>query len=167
MSIWIRTFSPRPLGPLNAEALQSGIRKRLLAAPFNPDEEEDPEVVLSRLRISPRSADLLELYYRADAKRFIPVERWVGDAAAEEVEEALEDLEDALDPGAAKVRAILNRTVETVAFELKLSDAQGMGWPLAIAAAATFAEQCSGVIYAEDSGWMVPSGNEVEFLVQE
>ncbi|HYO09569.1 MAG TPA: hypothetical protein VER17_11410 [Tepidisphaeraceae bacterium] len=168
MSIWIRTFSPRPLGPLDPSALEAGIRQRLplLTALFCPDDEEDPDVVLSRLRITSQNADLLEIYYRADTKRFIRVERWSGDAAAEEVGEALEDLEDEAGPGAEKVRGLLGQTVETVAFELKLSDAQGMGWPLAIAAAAKLAEQCGGVVSADDSGWMVPSGNEVDFLVQ-
>jgi hypothetical protein len=147
--------------------LQAGIRQRLplLTALFCPDDEEDPNVVLSRLRIVPRGADLLELHYHADVERFVRVERWAGEAAAEEVGEALEDFEDVAGPGAAKVRAIRDQTVETVAFELKLSDAQGMGWPVAIAAAAKLAEQCGGVIYADDSGWMVPSGNEVDFLV--
>ena len=148
--------------------LEAGIRQRLrlLTPLFCPDNEEDPDIVLSRLRITPRGVDLLEIYYRADTERFIRVERWAGDGAAEEVAEALEDLEDAAGPGAAQVRAILVQTVETIAFELKLSDAQGMGWPLAIAGAAKLAERCGGVIYADDSGWMVPSGNEVDFLVQ-
>jgi hypothetical protein len=168
MSIWIRTYSPRPLGPLDPTAFEAGIRQRLrlLTSLFCPDDEEDPDVVLSRLRISSRSPDLLEIYYRAEPERFIRVERWSGDAAAEEVGEALEDLEDETAAGAEKVRALLGQTVETVAFELKLSDAQGMGWPLAIAAAAKLAEQRGGVIYADDSGWMVPSGNEVDWLVQ-
>jgi hypothetical protein len=138
----------------------------LLTALFCPDEEEDPDVVLSRVRIVSPSADLLEIYYRADRDRFIHVERWSGDAAAEEVGEALGALENEAGPGAERVREVLGRTVETVAFELKLSDAQGMGWPLAIAAAAKLAEECGGVIFADDSGWMVPHGNEVDFLVQ-
>ena len=138
----------------------------LLTALFCPDEEEDPAVVLARLRIVLRGTDLLEIYYRPDTERFIRVERWSGDAAAEEVGEALEDLKDAAGPDAAKVRTILDQTVETVAFELKLSDARGMGWPLAIAAAAKLSEQCGGVVYADDSGWMVPHGNEVDFLVK-
>jgi hypothetical protein len=168
MSIWVRVFSPQPLGPLDPSALEAGIRQRLrlLTSLFCPDDEEDPDVVLSRLHIESQGADLLEVYYRADTDRFIHVERWSGDDAAEEVGEALEDLEDASGPGAAKVRDILHQTVETVALELKLSDAQGMGWPLAIAAAAKIAEQCGGVISADDSSWMVPLGNEVDFLVQ-
>jgi hypothetical protein len=168
MSIWIRTFSPRPLGALDPAAIEVGIRKRFhaLKALCCPDDAEDPDVVLSRLRITARSPDLLEVYYRVETDRFIRVERWSGDGVREEVGEAVEDLEDATGSGVAKVRAILDQTVETVAFELKHTDAQGMGWPLTLAAAATVAEQCDGVISADDSGWMVPSGNKVKFLVQ-
>lgn len=169
MSIWVRTFSPKPLGPLDPKVFHSGISQRLslLTYLFCPDEEEEPEDVLARLRIEVEDSDNLNIYYRADADRFIPVERFSGDNAAEEVAEALEAIEQNQDAGAARVREVLARTVETIGFELKYSDVEGMGVPVTVAAAAKLAELVGGMINADGYGWMVPSGNEVDFILDE
>jgi hypothetical protein len=167
MSIWIRTFCPRTVGALDAEVLRAGISERLklLTYLFCPEDEEEPADVLARLRIESPVADRLQIFYRRELDRFLGVERWTGSQAAEEVSEEVERIESYKGDGAVRVRKVLGETTETVAFELKPSDAQGMGWPLAIAAAAKLAEISGGVVSA-DSGWMVPSGREVSFLVQ-
>ena len=168
MSIWVRTFLPKPLGPLDPNVCRSGITQRLalLTYLFCPDEEEEPEDVLDRLRIEAENSDNLRIYFRAEADRFVPVKRYSGDSADEEVKEALEDIARYPDAGADRVREVLSRTVETVGFELKYSDVEGMGVPVTVAAAAKLAELVGGVISADDYGWMVPSGNEVEILVE-
>lgn len=168
MSIWVRTFSPKPLGSLDAGIVRQGIEERLtlLTYLFCPEDEEEPADVLARLRIETAGPNQLHIYYRKEPDRFIPVSRWYADAAAGEVSEALERLDRYPDPGVARVRQLLSATIETVGFELKASDADGMGWPLAVAAAAKVAELGGGVISADYSGWMVPKGKEVEILVE-
>jgi len=167
MSIWIRSFLASPLGPLDPAVFQAGIEERLglLTYLFCPEDEEEPEVVIDRLRVEAVDQDNVRIFYRSEPERFLPVERWSGDRAAEEVQEELERLSDYPSADADKVRELVRNAVETVAFELKLSDAQGMGWPTAIAAAAKIVEIAGGVVSADDSGWMVPAGKEVSFLL--
>jgi hypothetical protein len=168
MSIWIRTFCPRPLGALDLKMLRDGIVQRLplLTALFCPEHEEDPHVVINRLRIVLQSDNVVEFHYRADTEDFLDAERWSGPDATTEVAEHLEELESVDESTSlARVRDVLRRTVETIGFELKLSDAQGMGWPLAIAAAVKLAEATDGIVHAEESGWWVADGNEVELVL--
>jgi hypothetical protein len=133
---------------------------------FCPDEEEEPEDVLARLRVDAENSDNLRIFYREEADRYIPVERYSGDRAEEEVEEAIEDLERYPDQDAQRVRESLSGIVETIGFELKYSDVEGMGVPVAVAAAAKLVDLFGGIISADDYGWMVPSGNEVEIILE-
>ena len=64
------------------------------------------------------------------------------------------------------VREFLAGVVETIGFELKLSDAEGMGTPVAIAAAAKLVETFGGIVSADGYGWMLPSGNEVDVIME-
>ena len=166
MSIWVRTFATRAIGPLDAESMRAGIASRLTLLTYLlcPDEEEEPENVLARLRVHQISEDTLNIFYRVD-EHFIRVDRWAGGQAEREVQEFLAEILRPTDPGVDTVKEILSKCVETVAFELKLSDARGMGWPLAVGGAAHLAQTGNGIIYADDVGWMVPSGKEVKILV--
>lgn len=65
----------------------------------------------------------------------------------------IESFEDARDPGATTIREILSRTVETVAFELKTSDAAVMGWPIAWQMAMWLAAQGEGLVDADGEWW--------------
>ena len=107
------------------------------------------------------------LHYRRDGGPPIRAERWYGPATDEEVEDRLEDIEDQQGFAADRVRAMLAKAGESIAFELKVSHAQGMGWPLAIAGAAWLAEIGQGLIHAEGSGWMAPTCAEVEFVLDD
>ena len=171
MSIWIRVFCRETVSRATPEEMRAGIARRLelLTYLFCPEDEEEPGDVLGRLRIENCSEGdafgVFLLHYRRDGGPPIRAERWYGPAKEEEVEERLEDLEGREGPAADRVRAMLAQARESIAFDLKLSHAQGMGWPLAVAGAAWLAEIGQGLIHAEGTGWMSPKGNEVEFIL--
>ncbi|PQO34626.1 hypothetical protein DTL21_14050 [Bremerella cremea] len=168
MSIWVRAYLHQPSGTQVAELLSQGIAQRLplLTFLFSPEAEEEPEDVLERLRVQPDGDKDWEIYYRDDPDWFLPVERFTGEAAQEEIEEALEELEDYSHLETEPVREFLAGVVETIGFELKLSDAEGMGTPVAIAAATKLVETFGGIVSADGYGWMLPSGNEVDVIME-
>jgi hypothetical protein len=168
MSLWIRTFSTVSFGDLNAAALRDGIAKRLtlLTYLFCPDDEEDPDAVMARLRIEPVDANAFRLFCSQDASKFVHTARWKGDRAREEANEELERVTRYPDPGVETVRRVLTDCAETIGFQLTFSDRDNMTWPVGIAAAAHYAELVGGVINADDEGWMVPSGKEVSVIVE-
>ena len=90
-------------------------------------------------------------------------ERCAGQPAREELDEMLEMAEDAEGDGIARVRDVLSHAVETVAFELKSSHAQDMGWPLALCAALELAKRGRGLVQADTSSdtWWDPETGEV------
>ena len=168
MSIWIRAACTSRV-ELDAAKVRSAIARRLerLTHLFCPEEEEDPRDVLARLRVETYHGSrglVLDVYYRADPT-CISCDSYHDDDATEEVEELLERIEEQDGDAANRVRAVLARTVQTVGFELKASDARSMGWPVGIAAAAWIAEEGGGLIQADGQGWLAPSGDEVEFLL--
>ena len=145
--------------------MRAGIASRLTPLTYLlcPEEEEEPEDVLARLRVDQINEDVLHIFYRTD-EHFIRVDRSSGMKAEREVREVLEEFLPPSGPGVGTVRDILSKCVETIGFELKLSDARGMGWPLAVGGAAHLAQAGNGIIYAHDA-WMLPSGKEVEIIV--
>jgi hypothetical protein len=165
MSIWIRALCTKAVGDVTPAELRAGIAERLplLAALYG---EDDAEATAPRLRIegeTPMRA--WELFYRDD-DHFIGVERWSEPAeVGEELDELRESLEDCDEDEVEDVLALLDRVVETVAFELKTSDCEGIGWPVAIAAAACLAARGEGIIQADGEGWMAPRGREVEHVL--
>ena len=172
MSIWIRAICTRPLGDITPDDLRAGIAERLprLCALYG---EPDPSEVIARLCITTYRPDkegaleVLEIHYREDdPERSLDVERWVDPAMVkEEVDELLEELEDCEEERVDEVREVLGRAVETAAIELKMSDTERVGWPLAIAAAAALAARGEGLIQADGEGWMAPQGDGVEHLL--
>lgn len=160
MSIWIRALCTKPLGGLTKDELRAGIARRLpaLAALYG---EEGHEATLAKLTIS----DEWDLAYLGDGTA-IGGERWTApDAVREEVEELLEGLADSEEDDVEEVRELLADVVESVGFELKLSDCEGIGWPLGLAAAAFLAERGEGIIQADGEGWMAPEGDGVEHVL--
>ncbi len=94
------------------------------------------------------------------------LERWNDPRAVkEEVAEFLERLQGSAEPAATRVRRHLKATAESVGIELKASDARGMGWPVAIAVAAEICERFDGILHADGSGWMAPSGIDVDLVL--
>jgi len=78
----------------------------------------------------------------------------------------MDRIRDHSEPGAAIIRGHLSSATETVSFEMALSDAEGTGLAISIAAASWLAETGDGTIQADDLGWMLPSGREVRFLCE-
>ena len=145
--------------------LCAGIAERLplLASLYG---EDDAEGAIARLRVegeAPMRA--WELFYSV-GDHSIGLERWSDPAEVrEEVGELRETLAECDEDGVEDVRELLDHVVEIVAFELKLSDCEGMGWPVAIAAAACFAARGEGLIQADGEGWMEPRGLEIEHVL--
>ena len=167
MSIWIRSVHRRPASFTAAEMVAGiGERLDLLTALYCPDDEEPAETVLARLSVDPLGPEIWVLR-DTDQKHFIRIERWRAGAAHAEARELRERLSVSSGAGRATVAALLDNVSETVGFELKPTDADGMGWPLAIAAAAWLATQGDGLIHAEGDGWLEPTRKEVRPLLAE
>jgi len=165
-----KTFCEQSTASLTADELQTGISKRLelLTSLFCPEDEEDPDRVLGRLRIESGSVgegfEEFLLYYRADEQSFIPMVRY--DRGG--VLELLEELSPA-SQGDRRLSSIierLSRVTEDVSFCLKDYDVQGMGFPLSIAAAAYLVERAGGLIQSGTYSWMIPKGNQVDILLE-
>ena len=69
-------------------------------------------------------------------------------------------------PEARWVKELLRGATESVGFSLKVIHHTGIGFPLALAAVATLVNFAGGVIRSGDSSWMVPSGNEVDIILE-
>ena len=171
MSIWIRALCTVPVDALTPEDLCAGIAERLplLAATYGEGGDQETIARLSVEVATPAGpapqASVWLLRYR-EGEGFLRVERWSEPAAvAEEVGELREGLTDCDDEGVDDVRALLADVVETVGLELKMSDVEGIGWAVAIGAAACFAARGKGLVQADGEGWMAPRGNEVEHVL--
>jgi hypothetical protein len=168
MSIWIRAICRRSVEFTTPEELLTGITKRLMLLTYLYG-EDDYEETTSRLRVENASRvetfEVYRIYYRQSGNSFIRVARWSKPSAvAEEVKELVESLEDRREPEAEMIRQLLAETIETVGLELKQSDADGMGWPVAIAAAAYLADKGKGVVH-DGQGWLQPTAKEVHILI--
>ena len=176
MSIWVRALCTTHLSDLTPEALRSGIAERIafLAAYYG---EEGAEATRPLLRIedvrhdggpsegppNPPGDAVWLLHYRGDDDHFLRIERWTEPAAvASEVAELREELEACDEEDVDEVRELLDHVVETVGIELKMSDVEGIGWAVAIAAAAFLADRGEGLVQADEEGWMAPAGLGVE-----
>ena len=174
MSIWVNIFCQRSVESVRPNDLIRGIEKRLAVMTYLllPEEEEEPASVSKRLKIEATQRGepfrRLQIHYRTDGDQFLVMERWTNsEAVFEEVKEFLERLEKRSESAAERIRDHLRETIESIGIELKASDARSMGWPVAICAAAEIAERGDGIIHAGGSGWMVPSGNEVDIILAE
>ena len=167
MSIWIRAICTKSIGPLREIDLRAALDDadiELWAEACDVD-DADVEAACEKLRFEPvkhRTRDQILLHYRAD-DHYIVVERWTGKQAREEADEMLEMAEDADGDGVDRVRDVMSRAVETVAFDLKQSDANGMGWPIALLAAMELAKLGGGLVQGDTDGdtWWDPQTGEV------
>jgi hypothetical protein len=165
----VRAFNPAAVGPLSADVLQQGIAQRLklLTYLLCPDAEEDPEQVLQRMRIDIDGPNAAVIRYRPPRSKYpLRVTRFVGAALEEQVKMAEFGLRQYPAGTTGRARAALSETIECVGFSLSTVDRYGMGWPLAIAAAAKLAELGNGVIDTNDFGWVVPNGDEISWIVE-
>jgi hypothetical protein len=165
----VRVFCPKGLGHLDPEVFRQGIEQRmeLLTYLLCPEDEKDPAEVLQRIRIEPVSPDVLKIRYRVRGSKYpLCVNRFVGEEFKEQVSMAEFGLSRYPRAKTRRAKAILSKAIDCVGFALSPVDRRGMGWPLAIAAAAKFAELGCGAIDTNDMGWLLPAGNEVSWLVK-
>lgn len=171
MSIWIRTICRKSVASITPEELLTGINKRLMLLTYLYG-QDDYEDTVDKLRVENASSEstfqLYRIYYRKRGKTFIRVERWSKpNSVAEEVKELIASLEEYKTSAIETVRLLLDNALETIGFELKQTDASGMGWPVAMAAATYFAEIGEGLLYADGEGWFRPTEKEIEPLLTE
>lgn len=171
MSIWLDALCRNSLGEINPDDLRNGIAKRLRALTYLycPEDEEEPDVVLSRMRIEAfaQRQGVWILYARKEPDRFIRIERSRVNSNHEEIQEQLQRLDDLADqerPELQQIREFLYSVKEVFLIELKSSDLETMAWPVAVAAAAWFAEMGSGFIRNEDNQWLVPNNRDVTLI---
>jgi len=162
MSLWIRTLCRRPLGDQFVAAPLQAELNRLDYATMAENQgldEEDGYAAEEMLRIDSDEDDpsLLFLHCRPeDPEYFIRVESWQGEKLADEIDELREATEDAEGAAATRVREHLAGVVQSVAFELKASDAERMGVQIAFYAAMWLAKQGDGLVEFEDE-WFDPA----------
>lgn len=172
MGIWIRAICTKRLGALTPEELRAGIAARLkrLCVIYG---EGDPAETIARLRVERGEApeaggiEVFLLRYREDPGHSLRVERWLDPervgGVVEELTRRLEDIEE--DEDIEDACACLEAAVEVAAMELEVDDTEGVGWPLAIAAAAYLADRGEGLMQADREGWMMPDGDGIEHLI--
>lgn len=168
MSIWVRALCTKSVGALTADDLRRGIAERLpvLATYYG---EPGAEGALAHLRVESESSQGFSVYrvhYGIDPDRSMRLERWSDrEHVGAEIVALLQRLADCEEDEVEDVRDHLALVVESVALELEVPDVRGIGWPVAIAAAATVAARGGGLIQADGEGWMHPNGREVEQLL--
>jgi hypothetical protein len=170
VSFWIHAYCNESVASVTPQELAAGIAERLklLTHLFCPEEEEDPDEVLARLRIEDKSTDgtfrVFLMHYRKDSPVFIHIGRTEDPGG--EIEEVQEVISGRTEPELATICEMLAKAKESVAFCLKVHDVEAMGFPLSIAAAAYLVEKAGGLIQSGSYSWMVPSGREVRFLAE-
>ena len=174
MPIWIRAVCTKGVGGVSPEDLRAGVAAWLprTAALYG---EDDAEATVARLRVEQVAPEgpageggfeVFRLRYAEEGDLFLRIERWAERArVAEEVGHLRDDLEGCEEDELGTVLACLDAAVEFVAIELQMSDTEGIGWPVGVAAAAFLAERGAGLIQAENEGWMAPRGRGVEHLL--
>jgi hypothetical protein len=165
MSMWIRALCTTTVADVTPAELCAGIAERLagIAADYG---EEDAAATVGRLRVAgeaPLAA--WEISYRGDETSLGVARASKPAEVREEVGELVASLAECDEDGVDDVRELLGHVVEVVTFELSLSDCEGLGWPVAIAAAAYLAARGEGLVQADGEGWMEPAGLGVEHVL--
>jgi len=173
MAFWVTAYCHRSVAAVTPAELRDGIAARLrsLTYLFCPEDEEDPDAVLARLRITaPVAGDSFQRYelrYRPGPVGLVLAERYPDRGSADEVDaDVLAPRAGAGETDVSPVRDLLADVTETVSMGLKAHDVRGMGFPLAVAAAATLVERAGGVIRSGSYSWMVPDGRDVRILAE-
>ena len=169
--VFVRT----PLRAIDPELVGNGIHERLtaLTSLLHPQQAEPPDKVLERIRVESLGDDSLTIRWRPARTRFpLQVDLVTGRRFRSRTTHQLATLKrcvnlgDYSDAQAGPIRNVLAHAIECVGFYLSPVDRRGMGWPVAIAAAAKLAEVGNGVIGTSDSGWMVPDGYAVRWILR-
>ncbi|MEO7092919.1 MAG: hypothetical protein ABI175_06695 [Polyangiales bacterium] len=168
MSSSIRIIARTTLSAVTPEQLYEGVSGRLESVTaLYPRDDDSPRQVLSRLKIERADSQPFgewHLHY-AGGGRPITVERLIGKAWEPERRALFDEVGQGDDPVSVRLRALLSEAKESVVLELTAGDVRGMGWPVAMAAAAALARASDGVIRADDEGWLEPKGKELTPLL--
>jgi hypothetical protein len=159
MSIWVRAICTKSLGELSAADLRQATANAdfLMMAEMQELDDADGKAAERALRFEGPDGPLAEakLYYRAvnPDGLFIAVSRSSGAEARGEADELLQRIEHRDDEGGRRLRDVLARAVENVAFCLKQSDYDRMGMPIAWHTAMWLAAKGEGVVEIADDWW--------------
>ena len=171
----IAVFTRTTLQDVTPEALAAGIGERLavLTALYCPLDEERPEVVLERMRITPapgsergfgrwhvrygRAHNALIAVARTACESSATAFRWSG---AENVAHAVRIYSEVEPRGLREVGAVLEHAHDVASITMTKRAAQRMAWPVGVAAAAWLAARGDGVVFAPGSGWLMPTPTE-------
>jgi hypothetical protein len=159
MSIWIRSLCTKNLEPLEVEDLRHAIDGAdfFMMAESQGLEDEVGEAAENALRFEGPSGELAhaKMYYRPKnpGGSFISVDRRRGVEARGEAQEMLPNVEDRMGPVGKRIRDLLGQTVEIVAFCLKQSDVDGMGWPISWHIAMSLARKGKGLVESNGEWW--------------
>jgi hypothetical protein len=161
----VSVFTPKLIEGLRPEMIHAGIKKRLalLTYLFCPDEEEEPELVLRRLRIEAVRENELKIRWRERMRYPTRLYRF-GAELARQIAGVNFGLQSLSKSKRRRPEQILHSAIDGAGF-LQSYDRGNMGWPVVIAAAAALVEQAGGVIVTNGSGWFIPSGNEVKRIL--
>ncbi len=148
----IRVFAPVPLPPITPGSIHAGIVERLplLTALFCPTREEPAEVVLARLRVVAGDAGTVCVRWRPRMRYPIRVYRF-GDEFDEQREMVL-----SAGDGGERVRRLADAIDGVGVFHGY--DRDDMGWPTAMAVAATLAAVGGGFVLTSTGQWYTPNG---------
>lgn len=164
----VRVFCRTTIGPLDATVVRAAIEERLAILTYLlcPDHEEEPDDILARMRVESADDNLLQIRYRPRSRYPLRVIRYTGESHNEQSDMARLGLSSYPEDKTILAREILHASIESIGFALAPVDRDGMGWPLAISAAAKMAELGDGAIDTNDFGWFVPDGKEVRWIVE-
>ncbi|AKT39612.1 hypothetical protein [Chondromyces crocatus] len=170
MSIRIRAVCTKSVLGVTAESLREGIAARLptLATYYG---ESEPSKTIAGLSVSEgggvRGESGWMRIQAGDAAGMALVVDWIGEGQAlkDEIQALLAGLDDCEEEDAEEVRDCLSDAVGVARVTLDVGAVEGIGWPLAIAIAATLADEGEGLIQADGEGWMTVDGSGVEQLI--
>jgi hypothetical protein len=171
MSIWVSLYCQNPVGEINPPDPVAGISNRLdfLEELFA---QEEPNEVLSRLRVDVISSDLdsqlLHLQYFEEGPPIVIDRTGNQFEAAARVNEYLNGrFKGREGTNETVLRDHLAKTVESFHFCLKQHHVDGMGMPLVYAAAAWLGKQGNGLLRVDYQGWMKLDGSECFIFCRE
>jgi hypothetical protein len=157
MSLWLRAFCTKSLADVTFEQLSSALRASDFAMMAENHDLEDEvgyaaekSLRFEQLERTARQWAVL-VHYELDGKPWwMRFDLWTdAEMVRGEVAEMLEN------EVPERARELLPRVVETGAFDLKLSDVEGMGLPIAYELAMWLAapERGDGLVEYEDAWW--------------
>lgn len=170
MAIWVTVYCRKDLPPFQDDQLRRILELadlHTLGEIFDLDEEEiDSAVDCLMFQPSTTSRDAVVLDVHFGSERPLSVWSYESGSASEQVEEALEEIPEALrTPGAERVRAHLAQTRSVVAVELNSDQLDSVAEVLAMVIAYAAAERGDGLVDFYGNEWYAPEDRATPVLV--